>query len=63
MMNRHDQKAILAYAEEKGEVRGEARGIKKSRNEIARNMLGDGVEPVLIARYTKLPLKTIKTLL
>jgi len=62
MMNRHDQKAILAYAEEKGEIRGEARGIKKNRNEIARNMLGDGVEPALVARYTNLPLKAVKAL-
>jgi predicted transposase/invertase (TIGR01784 family) len=58
MMNRHDQKAILAYAEEKGEVRGLARGKK----EIAKNMLCEGVEPALVARYTKLPLKVVRAL-
>jgi hypothetical protein len=27
-----------------------------------RNMLGDGMEPALVARYTKLPLKAVKAL-
>jgi hypothetical protein len=66
MMNKYDQRACLAYAEkiglEKGEARGEARGVVIGRSETARNMLGEGMEPALVARYTKLPLKTVKAL-
>jgi hypothetical protein len=54
MMNRYDYKATIAYAKEEGE----AKGLKRA----ARNMLGDGVEPALVARYTNLPLKTVKAL-
>jgi predicted transposase/invertase (TIGR01784 family) len=58
MRNEYDQKACIAYAEKEGE----ARGLKRGKSEIARNMLGEGVEPVLVARYTKLPLKAVKAL-
>jgi len=57
-----DHMNALAYAEEKGVAIGEAKGLKRGRSEIARNMLGDGVEPALVARYTKLPLKAVKAL-
>jgi hypothetical protein len=65
-----DHANALAYAKEKGvaigEARGETRGVVigagKKANEIARNMLGDGLEPALVARYTKLPLKAVKAL-
>jgi predicted transposase/invertase (TIGR01784 family) len=62
MMNRYDYKATIAYAKEEGETRGVVIGAGKKANEIARNMLGDGMEPALVARYTKLPLKTVKAL-
>jgi predicted transposase/invertase (TIGR01784 family) len=44
----------LAYAEKKGVARGVLR--------TAKNMLGDGVKPALVARYTELPLETVKAL-
>jgi predicted transposase/invertase (TIGR01784 family) len=57
-----DHANALAYAKEKGEAIGEAKGLKRGRSEIARNMLGEGMEPALVARYTKLPLKAVKAL-
>ena len=51
MMNRHDQKAILAYAKKEG--RGE--GILLT----AKNMLKDGLELERVARITKLPKEQI----
>jgi predicted transposase/invertase (TIGR01784 family) len=61
-----DHANALAYAKEKGLLQGEARGVgigrEEGRNEIARNMLGEGMEPALVARYTKLPLKAVKAL-
>ena len=70
MMNRYDQRACLAYAKKTGEARGLERGVAVGReegvavgkSEIARNMLGEGMEPALVARYTKLPLKAVKAL-
>jgi len=59
MMNRHDQKAILAYAEEKAEARGEIRGVKKGILQTAKSMLKNGLEPALVARITKLPKEQI----
>ena len=44
MMNRHDQKAILAYAEKQGEAKGEVRGVKKGILQTAKSMLKDGLE-------------------
>jgi predicted transposase/invertase (TIGR01784 family) len=58
MMNRHDQKAILAYAEEKAE----AKGIKKNRNEIARNMLTKGYSVAEVIGITNLSREQIRTL-
>jgi len=64
---KHDRYAEKKYAMEKGMAEGRAEGLAEglamSRSEIARNMLGDGVEPALVARYTKLPLKAVKALL
>jgi len=57
-----DHANALAYAGEKGEARGEARGVSIGLKRAARNMLGDGMEPALVARYTKLPLKAVKAL-
>jgi predicted transposase/invertase (TIGR01784 family) len=70
MINQRDQYAIVKCARdegrEEGEARGvaigEARGLEKGKSEIARNMLGEGMEPALVARYTKLPLKAVKAL-
>jgi predicted transposase/invertase (TIGR01784 family) len=75
MMNRYDYQATIAYAKEegfakgekkgvamgmeKGEAKGEAMGLERA----ARNMLGEGMEPALVARYTKLPLKAVKALM
>jgi predicted transposase/invertase (TIGR01784 family) len=50
MMNQRDQYAALKCAKEEGVV------------ETARNMLGDGMEPTLVARYTKLPLEAVRAL-
>jgi hypothetical protein len=41
---------------------GREEGKKEGFFEIARNMLNDGVEPAVVARYTKLPLKAVKAL-
>jgi predicted transposase/invertase (TIGR01784 family) len=66
MLNRYDYEATIAFAKEQGETRGEARGKEEGKREgffeIARNMLGEGMKPALVARYTKLPLKTVKAL-
>jgi len=62
MMNRYDQRACIAYAKKEGVAIGEIRGEARSLKRVARNMLGDGVEPALVARYTKLPLKAVKAL-
>jgi conserved hypothetical protein (putative transposase or invertase) len=59
MMNRHDQKAILAYAEEKAEARGEVRGVKKGILQTAKSMLKNGLELERVARITKLPKEQI----
>jgi predicted transposase/invertase (TIGR01784 family) len=57
-----DHANALAYAKEKGVLQGEAKGLERGKSEIARNMLGEGLEPVLVARCTKLPLKAVKAL-
>ncbi|MDR0516048.1 MAG: hypothetical protein LBH25_03290 [Fibromonadaceae bacterium] len=50
MMNKWDQRAKLAYAEKVG--------LEKA----ARNMLGKGVEPALVASYTNLSLEAVEAL-
>jgi hypothetical protein len=54
MMNQRDQYAALKCARDEGETMG----LEKA----ARNMLGDGMEPALVARYTNLPLEAVKSL-
>jgi predicted transposase/invertase (TIGR01784 family) len=56
--SRNDYKAGMDYAKEEGVAIGEAKGLERA----ARNMLGEGLEPALVARCTKLPLKTVKAL-
>ena len=36
---------------------------KQAKLDDAKTMLADGLEPRLVARYTKLPIKQIKTLM
>jgi hypothetical protein len=54
MMNKWDQRAKLAYAEKVGLERG----LKRT----ARNMLGEGMEPALVARCTNLSLEAVEAL-
>jgi hypothetical protein len=54
MMNRHDQKAILAYAEEKAE----ARGVKR----VARNMLTRGFSVADVLKATDLSREQVRAL-
>jgi hypothetical protein len=62
MKHYSDHMNALAYAKKKGDAMGEARGVTIGLKRAARNMLGDGVEPALVARYTNLPLKAVKAL-
>ena len=66
MMAYSDRYHQLEFAKEKGETSGMARGLEKGlergKKEIARNMLNEGVDPAVVARYTKLPLKAVKAL-
>jgi len=61
-----DHMNALAYAKEKGiaigDVRGEARGVKKGVLQTAKSMLKDGLSPMRVARITKLPRKEILAL-
>jgi predicted RNA binding protein with dsRBD fold (UPF0201 family) len=54
MRNEYDQRACLAYAKKEGKEEGVA--------ETARNMLGKGVEPALVASYTNLSLEAVEAL-
>jgi predicted transposase/invertase (TIGR01784 family) len=54
MMNRHDQRAIIAYAEEKA--------IKKNRNEVARNMLARGFSVADVIGITSLSREQVRAL-
>jgi predicted transposase/invertase (TIGR01784 family) len=58
MMNQRDQYAALKCARDEGEARGREEGFI----EVARNMLGEGMEPALVARITKLPKEQIMAL-
>jgi predicted transposase YdaD len=48
----------VAIGREEGEVRGVAIGVERT----ARNMLGEGMEPALVARCTNLSLEAVKAL-
>jgi len=54
MMNRHDQRAIIAYAEEKAD----ARGVKR----VARNMLARGFSVADVLKATDLPREQVRAL-
>ena len=58
MMNRYDQRAIVAYAEEKGEVRG----VKKGILQTAKNMLARGYSVAEVIGVTNLSRGQIRTL-
>jgi predicted transposase YdaD len=70
MRNERDQYAILKCARDEGREEGEARGVAIGREEgearglerTARNMLGEGLEPALVARCTNLSLEAVKAL-
>jgi predicted transposase/invertase (TIGR01784 family) len=62
MMNRHDQKAILAYAKEKGEARGLARGKKEGILQTAKNMLAKGYSIAEIIGITNLSREQLRVL-
>jgi len=53
-----DHANALAYADEKGEVRG----VKKGILQTAKSMLKEGLSPTLVARITNLPRKEILAL-
>ena len=57
-----DKWAELAYAEEKGLAEGRAEGLAEGKAEAARAMLADGINPVLVAKYTGLSAEEIKAL-
>jgi len=58
MMNKYDQRACIAYAKKEGE----ARGIKKNRNEIARNMLTRGFSVADVLKATDLSREQVRAL-
>jgi predicted transposase/invertase (TIGR01784 family) len=74
MMNKRDQYAALMCARSEGREEGEARGLERGvaigkeegvsigLERAARSMLGEGMEPALVARYTNLPLEAVKAL-
>jgi predicted transposase/invertase (TIGR01784 family) len=53
-----DHANALAYAEEKGEVRGETRGLKKA----AKNMLAKGFSVAEVIGITNLPREQVMAL-
>jgi len=61
-----DHANALAYAEEKGVVKGEARGLKKGKREgfveIARNMLAKGYSVAEVIGITNLPREQVRAL-
>jgi predicted transposase/invertase (TIGR01784 family) len=66
MINKRDQYAIAMCARNEGREEGEARGVAIGREEgfieTARNMLGEGMEPALVARCTNLSLEAVEAL-
>ncbi|MDR0517221.1 MAG: Rpn family recombination-promoting nuclease/putative transposase, partial [Fibromonadaceae bacterium] len=58
MINKRDQYAILKCAKDEGREEGVAIGVERT----ARNMLGKGVEPALVASYTNLSLEAVEAL-
>jgi predicted transposase/invertase (TIGR01784 family) len=66
MMNQRDQYAIAKCARDEGVAIGREEGVAIGREEgvekTARNMLGKGVEPALVASYTNLSLEAVEAL-
>jgi predicted transposase/invertase (TIGR01784 family) len=66
MRNERDQYAILKCARDEGREEGLEKGVtvgmERGKSEIARNMLGEGMEPALVARYTNLSLEAVEAL-
>ena len=52
----------IAIGEQRGISIGEVQGIEKANLDNARNMLADNVSVERIARYTGLPLETVRKL-
>jgi len=48
--------------EKRGEKKGEIKGEKRSKLEIARNALVEGIEPHIVVKITGLPMETIREL-
>ncbi len=71
MHNELDRLAENAFAREKGFAEGEAKGVAKGKAEgkaeekvaIAKSMLADKMDPVLIAKYTGLSEEKVRSLL
>ena len=57
-----DKWAELAYAEEKGLAEGRAEGRAEGLAETARAMLADGMDPVLVTKYTGLSAEELEAL-
>ncbi len=57
-----DNAAVLAQAEETGEARGEARGMRKKAEELARVFKKKGIALDLIAEGTGLSIQEIEKL-
>jgi predicted transposase/invertase (TIGR01784 family) len=57
-----DKRAMLDYAKDEGRAEGLSLGEKKGREDNAKRMKADGVEPALIAKYTGLTVDEIKRL-
>jgi predicted transposase/invertase (TIGR01784 family) len=66
MMNKRDQYAALMCARSEGEAMGTEKGVAigetRGLERAARSMLGEGMEPALVARCTNLPLEAVKAL-
>ncbi|MDR0516404.1 MAG: Rpn family recombination-promoting nuclease/putative transposase [Fibromonadaceae bacterium] len=62
MMNQRDQYAILKCARDEGRDEGREEGEARGLEKAARNMLGKGVEPALVASYTNLSLEAVEAL-
>ena len=58
-----DRKGQLEYAEMEGMAKGMAKGIAKGRAEVIVNMASQGLAYEMIAKFTGLPLETVKNVL
>ena len=58
-----DRKGQLEYAEMEGMAKGMAKGIAKGKAEVIVNMASQGLAYEMIAKFTGLPLETVKNVL